>query len=164
MNKRPKLQLELTQTDKILEIISCVVLVMTWILVVVYYTKLPDIIPIHYNASGKVDGFGAKTNILTPPIIATIIYIGLTILNRFPYVFNYPKKITEENAVYQYTNATRMVRCLKFGIIVLFAMIVLETILIANTRAVGFGIWFLPLTLVFVLIPLIYYLVKAFRY
>ena len=41
-------------------------------------------------------------------------------------MFNYPSQITKENAVHQYTNATRMIRVLKLVIVVLFGLIVLE--------------------------------------
>ena len=54
------------------------------------------------------------------PIISTLLFIGLTTLNKYPYMFNYPSQITKENSVHQYTNATRMMRVLKLVIVLLF--------------------------------------------
>ena len=62
-------------------------------------------------------------------------------------MFNYPSQITKENAVHQYTNATRMMRVLKLVIVVLFGLIVFRKIQIVNGNANGLGAWFLPFTI-----------------
>ena len=126
MNKRPQIKLQLNQTDKILEIVGWVSVVGIWALTLTNYSILPEIIPIHFNGAGKADGFGNKTHIFVLPIISTLLFIGLTILNKHPHIFNYPSQITKENAVDQYTNATRMIRVLKLVIVVLFGLIVLR--------------------------------------
>jgi hypothetical protein len=52
----------------------------------------------------------------------------MTILNRYPYLFNYPIAINSENALRQYTNSTRMIRYLKLSVVTIFTLIVLFTI------------------------------------
>ena len=103
MEERPKIKLELTKTDKTFEIIGWLSIIAIWILTITNYKSLPDIILIHYNGAGHVNGFGGKAYILTLPLTATILFVGLTILNRFPHFFNYPRKVTKENAKFQYT-------------------------------------------------------------
>ncbi|MFM7765447.1 MAG: DUF1648 domain-containing protein, partial [Sphingomonadales bacterium] len=125
--------------------------------------NLPDTIPTHYNGAGQADGFGGKGYILTLPLIATVLFIGLTILNKFPHIFNYPTNITQDNALRQYTNATRLIRYLKFIIAVIFGLIAFKTIQNANGQADGLGIWFLPLTLGLIFIPLTYYIIKTLK-
>ncbi len=163
MSERPKLKLELTTFDKILEILGWASILVIWVLTITNYTNLPDTIPIHYNGAGQADGFGGKTTILTLPLIATVLFIGLTILNKFPHIFNYPTNITPDNALRQYTNATRLIRYLKFIIVVIFGLIALKTIQNANGQEDGLGIWFLPVTLGLIFIPMIYYIVKSFK-
>ena len=163
MSERPKLKLELTTFDKTLEILGWTSILAIWVLTISNYSNLPDTIPIHYNGAGQADGFGGKDNILTLPLIATVLFIGLTILNKFPHVFNYPTNITADNALRQYTNATRMIRYLKLIIVVIFGLIAFKTIQNANGQADGLGIWFLPMTLGLIFIPLIYFLVKSFK-
>ena len=163
MSERPKLKLELTTFDKTLEILGWTSILAIWVLTISNYSNLPDTIPIHYNGAGQADGFGGKGNILTLPLIATVLFIGLTILNKFPHVFNYPTNITADNALRQYTNATRMIRYLKLIIVVIFGLIAFKTIQNANGQADGLGIWFLPMTLGLIFIPLIYFLVKSFK-
>jgi hypothetical protein len=93
--------------------------------------------------------------LLILPALGTIIFIGLTQLNKYPHIFNYLTKITESNARKQYTIATRMLRFMKAAILLIFSMIILYTYLTTIGAASGLGIWFLPLTLGLVLIPVI---------
>ncbi len=56
--ERPKIKVELTATDKLLEYIGWALLVAVWVLTLVNFSHLPEIIPTHYNATGQTDGFG----------------------------------------------------------------------------------------------------------
>ena len=163
MNSRPKIKLKLNTPDKIIELVGWIAVIGIWLLTLFNYSDLPEIIPVHYNAAGEVDGYGHKGTILALPLIATILFIGLTVLNKFPHLFNYPFAITEKNALQQYTSATRMLRFLKLTIVLIFGLIVFKTIRNANGNADGLGSWFLPVTFGLVFIPLIYYLTKATR-
>ena len=137
MNKRPKLKLELNQTDKIIEIIGSITVLGIWIFTIVNYFDLPEIIPTHYNGAGKANGFGKKEAILILPTISTMIFIGITILNKYPHVFNYPDTITEKNALFQYTNMTRMLRFLKLSVVIIFGVIIFKTTQGASLDIVG---------------------------
>jgi uncharacterized membrane protein len=163
MNKRPRLKLEFSTTDKLFEIGGWVLISVVWVLTLAYYPNLPDTIPTHYNGAGQADGFGGKATILTLPLIASILFIALTVLNRFPHVFNYPTSITQENAFKHYTNATRLLRYLKLIIVFIFGLITFKTINYANSEEDGLGVWFLPLTMGLIFIPLIYFLIKSFQ-
>jgi len=163
MNDRPKIKLKLTRTDKVFEILGWILMLVIWALTLSNYATLPETIPIHYNSAGEADRFGAKTNILALPLIATVIFIGLTILNKFPHIFNYPTNITAENALRQYTRATRLIMYLKNSIVLIFGLIILQTIRNTSGQTDGLGVWFLPLTLGLIFIPLIYYVVKSFK-
>jgi uncharacterized membrane protein len=163
MTDRPKLKLELTTFDKTLEILGWTSILSIWFLTITNYTNLPDTIPIHYNGAGQADGFGGKETILTLPLIATVLFVGLTILNMFPHIFNYPINITPDNALRQYTNATRLIRYLKLIIVVIFGLIAFKTIQNANGQADGLGSWFLPMTLGLIFIPLTFYIIKTLK-
>ena len=163
MEGRPKIKLDLSSTDIVLELMGWIAVLAIWGLIISSYSHLPDTIPTHFNGSGKADGFGSKANILALPIISTVIFIGLTILNKFPQVFNYPTNITKENANQQYTNATRLVRYLKLAVVVIFGLIVYKTIQSTHGQSDGLGIWFLPFTLGAIFIPLTYFAIKSFK-
>jgi len=163
MNKRPRMKLQLNQTDKILEVLGWVSVVGIWALTLTNYSILPEIIPIHFNGAGKADGFGNKTHIFVLPIISSLLFIGFTILNKSPHIFNYPSQITKENALRQYTNATRMMRVLKLVIVLLFGLIVFREIQIVNGNANGLGAWFLPFTIGVFIILTLYFLMMSMK-
>ena len=159
--ERPKITLIPSTADKLLEILGWLMLLVIWGLTIIHYSSLPDTIPTHFNATGEADGFGSKASIIGLPIIATLLFIGLTVLNRYPHIFNYPCPVTQDNALRLYTLATRMLRYLKLVLLLVFGGIEFMTIQNATGKAAGLGVWFLPLTLVLVFLPLIYFVVKS---
>jgi len=160
---RPKIKIELTATDKAVERTGWLMLLAVWVLTITSYSNLPETIPTHFNGEGKADGFGSRINILALPLVATILFVGMTIVNKFPYIFNYPTKITEENAFRQYSHATRMIRYLKLILVVFFGLIAFKTIESAQGQSFAPGAWPLQLTMGLIFIPLTYFLIKSFR-
>jgi uncharacterized membrane protein len=163
MNQRPKIKIELTPFDKALELTGWMMVILLWAFAAYNYSTLPDKIPTHFNAAGQVDDYGSKIFIFLLPVIGTLLYPLMTVLNKFPHIFNYPKEITAENAEAQYTNATRLMRYLKLGCMVTFFIIEYTMAQVATGKSVGLGTWFLPLTLAFTLIPVLYFATRAMR-
>ena len=163
MGERPKVKLDLTNTDKVIEFTGLALLIGIWILAILSFSDLPESIPTHYKGAGEVDGFGERTNIFVLPIIGTILFIGLKLLNKNPHIFNYPKTITDENALNQYSNGTRMIRVLKLIIVFVFGLILVRTLQNTNGNADGIGTWFLPLTIGLFIIPTLYFLIKSIK-
>src|SRR5690606_14260879 len=149
--------------DETLEVLGWTSILAMWVLTIANYTNLPDTIPIHYNGARQADGFGGNATIVTLPLSATDLFTGPTSMNKFPHVFNYPTNITQDNALRQYTNTTRLIRYLKFIIVIIFELIAFKTIQNANGQVDGLGIWFLPLTLGLIFIPLTYYIIKTLK-
>jgi uncharacterized membrane protein len=110
METRSKIKLTLSSLDSKLESAGKIFLIILWALTLFVFLKLPATIPIHFNASGQADNYGSRMTILISPILATIIYFGLTQLNKYPHIFNYMVKITETNAPVQYKIATALHR------------------------------------------------------
>ena len=160
MNKRPKLKIELSQPDRIIEILGWSSLFILWFFILFYYSDLPETIPTHFNGTGKVDNYGNKLTILILPIISTIVFVGLSILNKFPHIFNYPTEITVENALKKYTLATKMIRYLKFMIVLIFSFIVYMTFSSVKGNESTFNPLFLAIIFVLIAIPIGYYSVK----
>ena len=163
METRPKIKLTLSPLDNKLELTSKIFLVVMWGLTLYTFLKLPTTIPTHFNASGQADNYGNKLSLLILPILATIIYFGLTQLNKYPHIFNYMTKITEDNAQKQYTIATRMLRFLKLAILIIFSLIILFTYFTTIGVTNGLGFWFLPLTFGLLLIPTIISISQSFK-
>jgi uncharacterized membrane protein len=160
---RPKITITLTPIDKLIEILGWLTLILLWAYTVLTYSNLPETIPTHFNAAGQVDQYGSKGTIFILPAIGMILFLGLSLLNMFPQIFNYPKNITIENAQRQYTNATRMIRYLKFAIALIFSLLVYLTSQAATDASKGIGFLFLPILLGLFIIPLIFFVLKAFK-
>lgn len=160
MEARPKLKIDLTTIDKILETVCLTLLVLLWVGTIAFFSKLPDQIPSHYNAAGQADDFSDRTHIFVLPIVATVIYIGMTLLNKHPHIYNYPATVTKENARRLYTSATKLIRVLKLTVVVIFSGIVFMTYRTSLTNGDGLGAWFLPFAVGLMILPIIFYLVK----
>lgn len=152
---RPKIKIELTKSDKILEIIALLLLICLWIYVISNYNSLPDIINTHFNAQGKPDGSGEKQYIFGLPGVATFLYLLVTIASRYPHTFNYLDEITEENALEQYTKMTKLTRILKIILIGIFGYSSWQTISNVDVSPL-----FFPIMFVATLGPIIYFNVK----
>lgn len=163
MESRPKLKIKNTPTDNLVEAIGWFTLIALWFVTLTSYANLPQTIPTHYNAAGVADGYGSKTSIFGLPIIATLLFVVLTILNKFPHAFNYLTPITNQNALEQYTNATKLIRYLKLGVVFIFFIIDYKTIQHATGETIGLGSWFLPVSLAIVFIPLLYFILKSIK-
>jgi uncharacterized membrane protein len=128
MEPRPRLKIKWTLWDRITEAACVLVLIVLVAAVIFSYERLPARIPIHYNGSGVADGFGDKAHIFSLPAVAILIYAGMTVLNRYPHIYNYPTPVTAENARLKYTWATRLIRALKLITIITFSLIAFKTI------------------------------------
>lgn len=118
--QQQKIELEQTPADRILEGVAAAGLLVLLAVPAAYYSELPDTIATHFNAAGEADDYGPKVSIWLLPLIGLGVYVALTLLNRQPQIFNYPVKITPENAERQYQLATRLIRVLKAGITWMF--------------------------------------------
>jgi uncharacterized membrane protein len=163
MTQRPKPQITLAPADKIIEIAGWAALILLWFITVSAYASLPETIPTHFNAAGQADDHGSKMMILFIPAIGTLLFAGLTVLNFYPQVFNYPTAITAENAQRQYANATRMIRTLRLSIAITFAVLVYLIHRAALTQHDSLGPWFLPVMLAIILGPLAYFTIRTIK-
>jgi len=163
MNKHPKLKIYPTRNELFTEFAAFLLLVFFWIISILSLDYLPDEIPTHYNGSGQVDAFGSKETILLLPLIATLLFIMMSILSKFPHTFNYSVEITKENAEKQYKNAIGFIRLLKIAVLLLFIFMNYQTMQIALEKNKSLGVWFLPVTILFFITLVGYNLYKTYK-
>lgn len=115
--------IKMTVYDWIIEVGSFMALLYSFS-PLLFFKSLGDTkIPIHYNIYGQVDGWGDRGFLLLLPLLALVFYIGFSILSKHYKKFNYPVKVTAQNASSVYKLGSRMMRHLKFFIILIFAYI-----------------------------------------
>ncbi len=165
MAKLKQIKLEIPRTR--LEIYCEVVAAATVAFVIIYlsatWTTLPDKVPTHFNFAGTPDQWGSKYSLLLLLGVTFGLYLGLSILSRFPHIYNYPFAITDENRQRQYLLARQMMTALKAEQVCLFVFITWQTISIARGNAGDLTGWFLPVFLVVVFGTIIIYFIKAYR-
>lgn len=119
-NHRPKILLKSVWIDYVLEFVSLAIFLSIIVMFFAKYKELPDNIPTHYTFEGKADKFGSKNELWILMVVTIAIYSGLSVLKKYPHIFNFPVEITAQNVLYQYTLAVRMLRVLKVIILAIF--------------------------------------------
>ncbi|MCL2510617.1 MAG: DUF1648 domain-containing protein [Bacteroidales bacterium] len=92
-----------TTYDKIVEVVAVAALLCAFY-PLLFYNSIDSnaLFPTHYNFAGEVDGWGDRTSLWIMPLIALVFYVGLSIVQKYPKIMNYPCKITEQNVDYHY--------------------------------------------------------------
>ena len=152
--KRPVLKLRLSRTDYLLETFNIILLLIIWIIPAISFQNMPEIIPTHYGIDGQADGWGSRSTIFILPFISLLLSIGLSTLNRFPHLFNYTVKVTEENALYLYTKGARLFRIVKLIHAMVFLFIEWQVCNVSENNQLP--AWFLPVVIIIpVVLPVI---------
>ena len=115
---QPVLKLPRSRAENVVDGLTAIMLLASFGVALWYWPGLPVLVPLHFNAAGKVDGWGAKSTVWLLPVVGVVLALFLTVLSRFSHTFNYPCAITPENAEPQY----RMARLL-LGIVKLSAVV-----------------------------------------
>ena len=121
---RPDVRVPRTIIDKILEAITLLLLLTMWGIALIFYNKVPDIIPVHFNFAGEADGWGSKINLFILAGVGTFAMIITGLSSYFPLrMTNLPIKITETNKVQHAILVSRYLRILNILLGILFIVI-----------------------------------------
>ncbi len=151
--------MKLAKVDKIVETIGWFVILSLWALTIINYHQLPEVIPSHYNETGTADDFRCKSTIFLLPAMVTVLFVTLTFIMRFIYISYNQIHTTDNNVLKQLSNAIRLIRYLKVIIAVVFGWVTYQTIRCSN----DVGVWFLPLTIALLFVPIVYFIIKSFK-
>jgi len=154
MDKRPRVLINLTKADYLFEFIGVIGIICLFALPIYYFNDLPSRLPKHFNALGQADLYGNKNIIWFLPALGLILYVGMTILNKYPHFFNYPTKLTNENAERLYKKGTKTIRFLKVIVILSFAFLNLIIIKIGLNETAEIGKLFLPIFLISIFVSI----------
>ena len=79
-----KIKVHRTTEATVFEIVFAIVAVIVWGLIIWLVHRAPDIVPTHFDASGKPNVYGSPAGVTIPCIILTIAAIVLMVLAYFP--------------------------------------------------------------------------------
>lgn len=160
---RPIVPLDPTPVDGLLLLGTLAGVAVGVVVLIAAWPQLPERIPTHFGVTGAPNAYGGKGILILLPALSAVLGLGLWVLSRFPQVFNYPRRITDENAPRQYRLAQRLLRVLAFGIVSILAYVEWQTIQVGLGRAAGFNGWFLVAFVAALLAAVVIYLVLALR-
>ncbi len=97
-----------TTEGTIFEVVFIIVAIVVWGLIIWMVHQAPDIVPTHFDGSGKPNAYGSPAGITIPCIILTIVAIGLMVTAYYPRLINTPMKITNIRQVELSIRMTRV--------------------------------------------------------
>ena len=153
--KKPEIKIPKTKSEWVWDFIGLIVYLASIFFLIYVWNKLPDQVPGHYNAQGEVDRMGSKFELLLLPGIGLFMLILMQFFERHPEMHNYPQRFNESNAEQFYLHSRKLVNLLKNICLIIFSLLVFESVSIALGWWNGLGIWLLPLILVGTFIPII---------
>ncbi|MCD8260443.1 MAG: hypothetical protein LUD15_02195 [Bacteroides sp.] len=156
--KRPKLKIKRDGWDYDMETVSLFATMAT-LLPLWYASRIAQELSLLPYRFGMID----MSAILSPviwflPFITFSIYFGLTWLEHYPHVYNYPVTITSQNYEIQYKLGVKLLRCTKLFVTMMFRYMAL-TITGILPMSYAFSFIFLFLILVFSIL----FMVKMYR-
>lgn len=114
-----------TLEGTVFEIVFAIVAIIVWGIIIWLVHRAPDIVPTHFDASGKPNAYGSPAGVTIPCVILTIVAISMMVIAYFPRHINMPFEITNIRQV---------------------------TLVIRQLRIVGITSLFLPLALAYMML------------
>ena len=154
---RPKINIEKKWFEKVIEILTFGLFILSAIVIGIYYSDLPEKLPIYFNWPRKDEnGLGTKDLLWVSPITFGIIGLVIYRLNKSPWIFNYPTEINEKNAERNYKYATQMLRILGFTIGIVCLSLTLSSISNGLGNNTDFDKYLYPLLpIILILVPIV---------
>lgn len=158
--ERPKIKIPKTKSEWIFDIIGYSFYLGSIIFLIFIWGALPKEVPAHYNALGEIDRWGSKWELLVLPGVGAFILVLMQILERFPEIHNYPKRFNKANAKQFYLISRKLINQLKNICLVIFSLILFESVSIALGWSDGFGVVFLPITIIVLGLPIVIVIIR----
>lgn len=119
---------------------------------VYWWPALPAIIPTHFGFDGRPNAYGSKNTLWLLPGILIFLVLFMMILSRYPWAFNYPVRITQENAARQYRRGRLLLAGVSAFVAWFFVFIQWQTIQVALGEVANLGGMFSPFFVIAILV------------
>ena len=153
-----KIQIRHTVPDRILEAGSLLLTAGTTLYLLFGWDSFPERIPAHYNAAGEIDRWGSKGELIFLPVLMWVFYIELSLLQRFPQIWNTGVEVTEENRERVYRILLYMIETLKLLIKAVFSFLTVYSMTGKDLPG-----WFYPVFIGGIFADMIFWLVSLSR-
>lgn len=147
-----------TVFQRILNLLSPLLLLAAVLVIALRWHALPQRIPIHYDFSGNVTGYGGRGTLLLLPVIGLVTDLTVGICWRFPQSWNMGIQKTSRNAPFLYHASRNMIAELRLCLALYFASSAAWQCF-APEKGMSWLVWGWAL----IFLPLILYLVRLTR-
>lgn len=144
--------------DIVLNFLSILTLIATILLTILNWDKIPEIIPMHYDFLGNPNRWGNKSELIILIVIMSLMYIIMTVVEKYPKYWNTGVKITEENKDRVYPILLHLLTTTKFIMMCIFTYISVNTIGEVKIHAL-----FVPIFILVLFVNLIYWNLKLLK-
>ena len=126
----------------VLDVIETVVSLLCIVGAVVYlflaWGSIPDRVPGHYNALGEVDHWSGKNRLIVLPIISWLIFGFITLVERYPQIWNTGITVTEQNRERVYRLLKNLIALVKMYVLLMFA-----SLTVLSSLALNLPMWYI---------------------
>ncbi|MEK3934593.1 DUF1648 domain-containing protein [Sporosarcina sp. FSL W7-1349] len=140
MTNPPKLEIPKTRWEKWFDRFTLGVFLAAVIYGLFAWPALPAEVPIHFNMTGEIDGWGHKGFLFLLPGIGAFLWIVLSFVEKHPETHNY-QGLTEENAPRLYRNSILLIHVMKNEILLFISYMTWKIIQNAFGRYLSGGVW-----------------------
>ena len=144
--------------DIIVEILCIICLLGTFVYLAIAWGNIPKEVPGHYNAMGEVDRVTGKNSLLVLPFINAVMYLGMSVIELFPQLWNTGVTVTEENKYRVYRNIKDMMKTTKLIMVLVFTYLTINSAL-----AIPLPAWFTPVSLFLIMGSLVFFIVRLVK-
>ncbi|MHC6180016.1 DUF1648 domain-containing protein [Clostridium sp. JNZ X4-2] len=131
--------------DIIVNFLSLLSLAGAVIFLIVSWETIPAEIPGHYNAAGEVDKITDKSSLIVLLAVGWIMFVGLSIVEKFPQIWNAGMQVTDQNKEKVYRILKTMIGTIKLSLALVFSYLT-----IYSTTGKNLSSLFLPVLLILV--------------
>ena len=132
------IKIERNALDILESIVSLLSIVGVAVYLILAWNQIPDKIPGHYNALGEVNRWGNKSELIVLPIISVVMYGLITLIERYPQVWNTGVRVTEENRAQVY----RLLKSL-IAVVKMFTLLVFASLTVISSLSLKLPMWYL---------------------
>lgn len=160
MQEKPKLAIPKTRAERIANIVGYIIFVGTLIYVIIIFFSLPSEVPGHFGVKGEVSRYGSKYEMIILIFVSLILVSLLELIEHFPEMHNYPKRMNQSNIKEFYLNSRELINLIKNGIMIVFSIILIEIISYGLTYTPIFGVYLTPLIILFIFGPIVWKMIE----
>ncbi len=145
--------------QRVAGVLSPVILLVSIVIILILWHRLPEQIPTHYNAAGQIDGYGGRGTLLLMPLIGLVGDLVIALVGRFPRSWNTGVRVTVLNRIRVYRLVRDLMADLRLSMALLFAGFGLYLASLPE----HFSGWVMAVLALLILIPLLRYFIRLPR-